>query len=58
MNSAMNALLYSKLIGQCMSRARKFATGNLSVDCSCHVGNATKFDVTEQVELKEIQTTC
>ena len=36
-NSAMNPLLYSHLIGQCMSRARKYLTDNLLLICPRHV---------------------
>jgi len=49
-NSAMNPLLYSPLIGQCMSRARKLIAGNLLVTCPRHVDDATAVDDTgEQV---------
>jgi len=47
-NSALNPLLYSPPIGQCMSRVRKRITDNLLVICSCHVGDTTKFDGTEE----------
>ena len=45
-NSAMNPLLYSQLIGQCMSRARICNTGNLLVFCPRHVDDTTKVDGT------------
>ena len=49
-NSAMNPLLYSPLIGQCMSRARKRIADNLLVICPRHVDDATTVDDTgEQV---------
>jgi len=35
-------LLYSPLIGQCMSRARKCLTDNLLVACSRRVDDTTK----------------
>jgi len=41
-NSAMNPLLYSPLIGQCMSLARKRITDNLLVIYPSHVDDATK----------------
>jgi len=54
-NSAMNPLLYSPLIGQCMSRARKRITGNLLVICQRHVDDATKVDdAEEQIREKPI----
>jgi len=40
-NSAMNPLLYSPLIGQCMSRVPKVVTDNLLVICPRHVDDAT-----------------
>jgi len=43
-NSALNPLLYSKLIGQYMSRARKLISDNLLVICPRHVDDATKVD--------------
>jgi len=54
-NSAMNPLLYSPLIGQCMSRARKRITDNLLVIFPRHVDDATKVDDTgEQIREKPI----
>ena len=41
-NSAMNPMLYSKLIGRCMSRARTRMTDNLLVICQDHDDDATK----------------
>ena len=41
-NSAMNPLLYSPLIGQCMSRAQKRLTDNLPVLCPRHVDDTTE----------------
>ena len=41
-NSAMNPMLYSKLIGRCMSRARTRMTDNLLVICQDHADDATK----------------
>jgi len=56
-NSAMNPLLYSPLIGQCMSRARKRITDNLLLICPRHVDDATKVDDTgEQIRQKPIPT--
>jgi len=46
-NSAMNPLLYSPLIGQCMSRARKRLTNNLLAICP-HFYGATKVDGTRE----------
>ena len=49
-NSAMNPLLYSPLIGQCVSRARKCITDNLLVACPRHVDDITEVDGTgEQI---------
>ena len=49
-NSAMNPLLYSPLIGQCMTRARKRLTHSFSLICPRHVDDATKADDTgEQI---------
>ena len=42
----MNPLLYSPLIGQCMSRARKCITDKLLVICPRHGDDATKVDDT------------
>ena len=56
-NSAMNPLLYSPLIGQCISRARKRITDKLLVICPCHVDDATTVDDTrEQIREKPIPT--
>jgi len=57
-NSAMNPLLYSPLIGQCMSRARKRIADNVLVICPrCVDDDATKVDDTgEQVREKSIPT--
>ena len=70
-NSAVNPLLYSPLVGQCMSRAQKLITDSLLVICPRHANNTTKFDGTEQirennvravsgctVQLREIRTSC
>jgi len=40
-NSAINPLLYSPIIGQCMSRARKRLMDNLPVICRRHVDDTT-----------------
>ena len=55
-NSAMNPLLYSPLIGQCMSRARKRIADNVLVICPrCVDDDATKVDDTgEQIWKKPI----
>jgi len=46
-------MLYSPLIGQCMSRARKCIKDNLLVICPCHVDDATAVDDTgEQIREK------
>jgi len=56
-NSAMNPLLYSPLIGQCMSRVRKRITDNLLVACPRHVDDATTVDdIGEQIREKPIPT--
>jgi len=41
-NSAMNPLLYSPLIGQCISRRLKCITDNLFVICPRHVDDTTR----------------
>ena len=56
-NSAMNPLLYSPIIGQCMSRARKRITHNLLVGCSRHDDDTTNVDVTEDQIRNKIATT-
>ena len=43
-NSAMNPLLYSPIIGQCMSRARKRITDKLLVICQGHVDDPRKVE--------------
>jgi len=43
-NSAMNPLLYSPLVGQCMSRVRRRITDKLLVICQRHVDDPTKVD--------------
>jgi len=49
-NSAMNPLLYSPLIGQCMSRARKRLIDKLPVTGSSHIDGTTDVDGTgEQI---------
>jgi len=54
-NSAMNPLLYSPLIGQCMSRARKRITEKLLVVCRCRVDDApTIHDAGVQIREKPI----
>jgi len=45
-NSAINPLLYSKLIGQCMSLARKRITDHQFVICPRHVDDTTEVDGT------------
>jgi len=56
-NSAMNPLLYSPLIGECMSRARQRITDNLLVACPRHVDDATTVDdIGEQIREKPIPT--
>jgi len=71
-NSAMNPLLYSPFIGQCMSRARKCVTGNLLVICQRHIDDAKKSNGKREqirgkpipavsecpIELWEINTNC
>ena len=52
-NSAMNPLLYSPLIGQCMSRVRKRITDRLLVICTRYVdGNIKVGDTGEQIREK------
>jgi len=51
----MNPLLYSKFIGQCMSRSRKRITDNLLLICQRHVDDAIKFRGTgEKIREKPI----
>ena len=54
-NSAMNPLLYSPLVGQCMSRVRKRITDKLLVICPRRVDDATLVDdIGEQIRQKSI----
>ena len=54
-NSAMNPLLYSPLIGQCTSRVRKRITDKLLVACPRHGDDATTVDdKEEQISKKSI----
>jgi len=56
-NSALNPLLYSKLIGQFTSRVRKCITDNLLVIHSRQLDDTTTVDVTgKQTELEEFRT--
>ena len=71
-NSAMNPLLYSPLISQCMSRARKRLTNILLLICSRHVDDATTVNdkgehirekptptaTDSPLELREIRNNC
>jgi len=58
-NSAMNPLLYSPFIGQCISRARKCTTDNVLVIYPHHIDDTTNVDITgEQIELAEIHNSC
>jgi len=71
-NSAMNPLLYSPFVGQCMSRARKCVTDIMLVICQRHVDDTKKVDGKGDqirgkpipavsgcpVELREINTNC
>jgi len=45
-NSAMNPLLYSKLIGRYMSRAQKWIVNNLLLTCPRHVDDAAEVEGT------------
>jgi len=52
-NSAMNPLIYSKLIGEYTSRARKWVMNNPPSICKRHVDDAAKVEGTgEQIELE------
>jgi len=56
-NSAMNPLLYSKVIGQYMSRAQKWVMNNLLFICPRHVDDAAKVEATEEdIELDVIHS--
>jgi len=56
-NSAMNPLLYSKVIGQYMSRAQKWVMNNLLFICSRHVDDAAKVEATEEdIELEVVHS--
>ena len=58
-NSAMNPLLYSKLIGQCISRARKCITKNLLVFCPHNADDTRRVDGTgDRIDLGEISANC
>ena len=53
----MNPLLYSPLIGQCMSRVRERITDKLLVICPRHVDDATTVDdIGEQIRENPIPT--
>jgi len=45
-NSAMNPLLYSKVIGHCMSRTRKWVMNILFSICPRHVDDAANVERT------------
>ena len=56
-NSAMNPLLYSPLVGQCMSRVRKRITDKLLAVCPRRVDDATLVDdIGEEIREKPIAT--
>ena len=57
-NSAMNPLLYSKRIGNSVSRARKSIMKNLLSIRLRHVGDTTKFEKTgrKQIDLKVVRS--
>jgi len=57
-NSAMNPLLYSPLIGQCMSRVRKRITDKLLVICPRHGDDATTVDDTGEQKAKTHTDCC
>jgi len=56
-NSAMNPLIYSKLVGEYMSRVPKWVIKNPPSICKRHVDEATKVEGTaEQIELEVVHS--
>jgi len=56
-NSAMNPLLYSRLIGEHMTRARKWVMNNRPSICKRHVDDASKVEgAREQIELEVVHS--